>query len=233
MGDSGGALGRKAALLRLDTVGAVRVAVVVSSYDEGTVDAGTVMAHPMVRPFASSPDEFLFAVAHAVWAGAVTAWRRREPGQLQLFDDGRCGRSLELAVSSLVLSTGDVAAGLDPVSASELTEAAAGQRGEAVQASPLDENIYELHERVLGPYGHSRQQQLALLEEDYPAAWIHRAFEIAATREVRNLSYIVGILRSWRDRGPDRDVAQREPDRGRGGYVENAAPAPFPWERDQ
>ena len=220
-------LGR--ALLKMDTVASVRAAAVVAGAASGTMAAADVMEHPVVRSAVDTGGELLHALAHAVECGAVTAWVPEPSGQMGLFGGSEPATPV-VSLERLVLSTGENVPGMVRVYSGDVERAAAAATP-AVHP-PHDENIYQLHERVLGPFGHSRQQQLALLEEDYPALWIHRAFEIADQREVRNLSYIQGILRSWRDKGPDHALDDTPGGDDRGGYIDAAASVePFPWER--
>ncbi len=72
-------------------------------------------------------------------------------------------------------------------------------------------NIFALYEEHIGPYGHSMAEQLKAVEEEYPAAWIEYAFNIASEHNARSWSYVNTILRRLVREGlPDGAVVANE-----------------------
>ncbi len=113
-------------------------------------------------------------------------------------------------------------------------------------------NIFTLYERHIGTIGHNVGEQLVAAEEEYPAAWIEAAFDMAAEHNARSWQYVVAILRRWLQEGrPAEPTASRNRQRdqhhehgkpgrdsapdSRTGYVEEVRRlygGRLPWESD-
>ena len=71
-------------------------------------------------------------------------------------------------------------------------------------------NIFALYERHIGAIGHNVGEQLVAAEEEYPAAWIEAAFDLAAEHNAHSWQYVVAILRRWLQEGrPAETIASR------------------------
>lgn len=66
-------------------------------------------------------------------------------------------------------------------------------------------NIFLLYEQNMGALTPLIADQLRDMERSYAPGWIHDAFEIAVSRNKRNLRYIQNILRRWETEGRDGD----------------------------
>lgn len=64
-------------------------------------------------------------------------------------------------------------------------------------------NIFVLYEQNIGMMSPMIADQLRDLEKTYPPSWITEAFEIATSRNARNLKYIHAILKRWETDGRD------------------------------
>ncbi len=73
----------------------------------------------------------------------------------------------------------------------------------AEQPAAVRSNIFALYEDNIGTIGPLVAGQLTAVEEEYPAAWIAEAFDIAVARNARSLAYIEAILRRWDAEGKD------------------------------
>lgn len=62
-------------------------------------------------------------------------------------------------------------------------------------------NLYVIYEQNIGALTPMIAEQLRDLERDYAASWIEDAIRIATSREARNLSFIVSILKRWEKEG--------------------------------
>jgi DnaD/phage-associated family protein len=71
-------------------------------------------------------------------------------------------------------------------------------------------NIFTLYEQNIGPLTPLIADQLRLAEQEYPAAWLEEAIQIAVQRNKRNWKYIEAILKRWQAEGKD-DGATRQP----------------------
>ncbi|MEM7132134.1 MAG: DnaD domain protein [Chloroflexota bacterium] len=63
--------------------------------------------------------------------------------------------------------------------------------------------IFILYEQNVGMLSPMIADQLRDLEKTYPPSWIEEAFEIAVSRNARNLKYILAILKRWETDGRD------------------------------
>src|SRR5690606_37983715 len=66
-------------------------------------------------------------------------------------------------------------------------------------------NIFALYEQNVGVITPLLADQLRDMEKSYAPEWIHDAFEIAISRNKRNLRYIQAILKRWETEGRDGD----------------------------
>jgi DnaD/phage-associated family protein len=66
-------------------------------------------------------------------------------------------------------------------------------------------NIFVLYEQNVGVLTPLIAEQLRDMEKSYAPEWIHDAFEIAISRNKRNLRYIQTILKRWETEGRDGD----------------------------
>ncbi len=66
-------------------------------------------------------------------------------------------------------------------------------------------NIFVLYEQNVGVITPLLADQLRDMEKSYAPEWIHDAFEIAISRNKRNLRYIQAILKRWETEGRDGD----------------------------
>ncbi|HXF62874.1 MAG TPA: DnaD domain protein [Caldilineaceae bacterium] len=66
-------------------------------------------------------------------------------------------------------------------------------------------NIFELYEQNVGVLTPLIADQLRDMEKTYAPEWVHDAFEIAISRNKRNLRYIQTILKRWETEGRDGD----------------------------
>lgn len=62
-------------------------------------------------------------------------------------------------------------------------------------------NVYVLYEQNIGALTPMISEQLRDLEQDYSVSWIEEAIRIATNREVRNLNFIISILKRWEKEG--------------------------------
>ena len=69
--------------------------------------------------------------------------------------------------------------------------------------------IFRLYEDTFGTLSPSVVRELELAEEEYPAAWIERAFRDAAVYKAKNWGYVQAILRRWREEGRPSEEAER------------------------
>ena len=66
-------------------------------------------------------------------------------------------------------------------------------------------NIFVLYEQNINLMTPLIAEQLRDLEKSYPPEWIEEAFEIAVSRNKRNLKYIQNILKRWETEGKHND----------------------------
>lgn len=66
-------------------------------------------------------------------------------------------------------------------------------------------NIFVIYEQNIGALTPLIADQLQDMERSYAPEWVHDAFEIAVSRNKRNLRYIQNILRRWETEGRDGD----------------------------
>lgn len=72
-------------------------------------------------------------------------------------------------------------------------------------------NIFALYEQNIGPLTPLISDELREAEQDFAAAWIEEAIQIAVERNVRNWRYILGILKRWQTEGKDDSGLTRQP----------------------
>lgn len=85
---------------------------------------------------------------------------------------------------------------------------------------PQQPNIFRLYEENIGPLTPLLADALREAEQEYPAAWIRQAFEIAVERNVRNWRYVEAILRRWKEEGRDEREDSRYSEEDRRKYVQ-------------
>lgn len=85
-----------------------------------------------------------------------------------------------------------------------------GKLGEVLAALPKDArlhverpNIFVLYEQNIGFMSPLVAEQLRDMEKSYSPAWIEDAFEVAVSRNARNLRYIQAVLKRWETEGRD------------------------------
>ena len=146
--------------------------------------------------------------------------------------------------------------GLQPLSPESVADEAAAVHplGHQPTLQPAGRvtNIFTLYERHIGTIGHNVGEQLVAAEEEYPAAWIEAAFDLAVEHNARSWQYVVVILRRWLQEGrPAKTIASRNRQRdqhhehgkpgrdsapdSRTGYVEEVRRlygGRLPWESD-
>ncbi len=66
-------------------------------------------------------------------------------------------------------------------------------------------NVFMLYEQNIGVLTPLIAEQLRDMEKTYVPEWIHDAFEIAISRNKRNLRYVQNILKRWETEGRDGD----------------------------
>lgn len=76
-------------------------------------------------------------------------------------------------------------------------------------------NIFKLYEQNIGMLSPMIADQLGDLEKTYPPDWVVEAFEIAVSRNARNLKYIQAILKRWETDGRE----DRRGDKGSSGFT--------------
>lgn len=62
-------------------------------------------------------------------------------------------------------------------------------------------NVYVLYEQNIGALTPLIAQQLGDLERDYSQIWLEEAIKLATNQNIRNLNYIIGVLKRWRRDG--------------------------------
>jgi len=71
-------------------------------------------------------------------------------------------------------------------------------------------NIFKLYEDNIGFIVPMMRDILLDAEQEYPEAWIQRAFQLAVKRNARNWSYIQAILERWKTSGFDSGNVKRK-----------------------
>ena len=64
-------------------------------------------------------------------------------------------------------------------------------------------NIFKIYESNIGMLTPMLSENLKDLEKQYPIDWIKDAIEVSVKSEKRNLRYVEGILKSWKQGGKD------------------------------
>ncbi len=72
-------------------------------------------------------------------------------------------------------------------------------------------NIFALYEQNIGPLTPLISDELREAEQEFAAAWIAEAIQIAVERNVRNWRYILGILKRWQTEGKDDSGLTQQP----------------------
>ncbi|MBN1564998.1 MAG: DnaD domain protein [Anaerolineae bacterium] len=84
-------------------------------------------------------------------------------------------------------------------------------------------NIFTLYEQNIGPLTPMIGEELKDAENEYPAAWIQEAIQIAVERNTRNWRYILGILKRWQAEGKnDGGTTQQSSQADRYRYITGA-----------
>lgn len=73
-------------------------------------------------------------------------------------------------------------------------------------------NAFNLYEQNIGVLTPMVADQLNDLEKTYSNDWIAEAIQIAVERNVRNLRYIIGILKNWEQKGKGGKTAKQDDD---------------------
>jgi DnaD/phage-associated family protein len=81
-------------------------------------------------------------------------------------------------------------------------------------------NIFVLYEQNIGPLTPLIADQLRDAEEDYPAAWIEEAIEIAVNNNARKWAYVSRVLERWKAEGKDDATTRGDSARDRRRYIE-------------
>jgi DNA replication protein len=77
-----------------------------------------------------------------------------------------------------------------------------------VRAQMNKPNIFKLYEDHVGAITPIMAEFLMEAENDFPAAWITEAFELAVAKNARNWRYIEAILKRWQENGKDGESQQ-------------------------
>ncbi len=80
-------------------------------------------------------------------------------------------------------------------------------------------NIFQLYEQNIGLLTPLLAEKLKMLEQEYPESWLAEAVEIAVVNNIRKLSYIEAVLKSWQERGKD-DENRRDTQTNYRRYIE-------------
>ncbi len=81
-------------------------------------------------------------------------------------------------------------------------------------------NIFVLYEQNIGPLTPLIAEQLRDAEEQYPAAWIEEAIEVAVNNNARKWAYISRVLERWESEGKHDATSGGDSTRDRRRYVE-------------
>lgn len=100
--------------------------------------------------------------------------------------------------------------GRNAVRAIEAGDFVPGDRETPVALVVERPNVFTLYEQNIGPLTPMIADQLRLAEQEYPAAWLEEAIQIAVERNKRNWKYIDAILKRWQAEGKD-DGTTRQP----------------------
>ncbi len=76
-------------------------------------------------------------------------------------------------------------------------------------------NIFVLYEDNIGLVTPMLAEELAAAADDYPPAWIERAFRLAVENNARNWRYVRAILERWARDGVDDEGHRRGAEAGR------------------
>ncbi|MBN2554735.1 MAG: DnaD domain protein [Anaerolineales bacterium] len=80
-------------------------------------------------------------------------------------------------------------------------------------------NIFTLYEQNIGPLTPMVAEHLRDAEQQYPAAWVQEAMEIAVANNVRRWRYIEAILERWQTEGRDERKDRGDSETARRRYV--------------
>jgi DnaD/phage-associated family protein len=72
-------------------------------------------------------------------------------------------------------------------------------------------NIFALYEDTIGLVTPILAEALREAEAEYPAAWLERAFRVAAENNARRWNYVRAILERWAREGVDDEGHRRDP----------------------
>lgn len=78
-------------------------------------------------------------------------------------------------------------------------------------------NIFVMYEQNVGFMSPMIAEQLRDLEKTYSPDWVEEAFEIAVSKNARNLKYIQAILKRWETEGRD-NLSDNKISKGKKGY---------------
>ena len=81
-------------------------------------------------------------------------------------------------------------------------------------------NVFTLYEQNIGPLTPMISERLRDAEQDYPAAWIEEAIQLAVERNKRNWGYVMGILKRWQSEGKDSGLTQQSSQADRYRYIQ-------------
>ncbi len=95
-----------------------------------------------------------------------------------------------------------------------------GDADEPVELRSQRPNVFVLYEQNIGPLTPLIAEQLRDAEEEYPAAWIEEAIEIAVNNNARKWAYISRILERWKAEGRHDATSGGDFTRDRRRYVE-------------
>ena len=73
-------------------------------------------------------------------------------------------------------------------------------------------NIFALYERNMGELTPIVAERLRETSEEYPESWIADAIEIAVENNVRNMKYVIAILKRWQAEGKGDGKPRRDPE---------------------
>jgi len=81
-------------------------------------------------------------------------------------------------------------------------------------------NVFTVYEQNIGPLTPMISERLRDAEQDYPAAWIEEAIQLAVERNKRNWRYVMGILKRWQSEGKDSGLTQQSSQANRYRYIQ-------------
>lgn len=113
----------------------------------------------------------------------------------------------------------NTAHGRNAVRAIEAGEYVPGDRDTPVELVIDRPNIFLLYEQNIGPLTPMIGEQLRHAEDDYPAAWIEEAIQLAVENNKRSWKYVEAILKRWQAEGKDSGRTQQPTQADRYRYI--------------